>query len=617
MARTPIEQQPGFVGRFRASDLALANGDPVSQWKSTDGLITTAQGTAAARPVFRTSVANGKPGVFFDGVDDALLESGTTKLRAATNNVGSLLVVAVVRNDATSGTAARWIQNIGRGSSAGGTRAASGLISTTAWRVAGRRLDGDTFQATDYGTQSIGPLIHTSRWVWSAAKTVFHLNGDPGASKAFQTAGNTSASNSQNAAIGALPAAQGEFWHGSVVELIFFTPDLTDAQRAEVHSELSDLYAITVADYVAATKDIIGGAGLLSASAFGVGQAVPQAVAVTGGSGLLSKSAFGVGRASLTVIGGVGLLSTPAFGVGQAVPQAATVSGGAGLVSNPAFGVGRASLTVSGGTGLVSKPAFGVGRTSLTVNGGAGLLSSPAFGVGQAIPQAATVAGGAGLLSNPAFGVGRASLTVTGGAGLVSDPAFGVGRASLTVRGGIGLVSDPAFGVGRASLTLSGGTGLVSNSAFGVGLAVPQAAIVKGGAGLVSTPNLGVGQAVPQAAKVSGGAGLVSSPALGVGLIVPDAVSLAGQTGLIAPHGFGSDGVVLPPVTPQLDGLVGLFSPPAFGVGEVIDVSGIRSVILSAVGPFTLPLNATGPAPTALSLTGPRELVTSTGPTKG
>lgn len=51
----------------------LADTDPVASWVDSSGNNNTAtQGTAGARPVFRTGMVNGLPVVRFDGVDDFL-----------------------------------------------------------------------------------------------------------------------------------------------------------------------------------------------------------------------------------------------------------------------------------------------------------------------------------------------------------------------------------------------------------------------------------------------------------------------------------------------------------------------------------------------------------------
>lgn len=58
---------------LKADALSLSNADPVASWTDSSGNARHAtQGTAGARPTYRTNVLNGKPVVRFDGVDDRL-----------------------------------------------------------------------------------------------------------------------------------------------------------------------------------------------------------------------------------------------------------------------------------------------------------------------------------------------------------------------------------------------------------------------------------------------------------------------------------------------------------------------------------------------------------------
>jgi hypothetical protein len=53
---------------YDASDLGLANNDPVTSWTDKSGGGRHLTGTA---PTFKTNVQNGLSGVLFDGTDDA------------------------------------------------------------------------------------------------------------------------------------------------------------------------------------------------------------------------------------------------------------------------------------------------------------------------------------------------------------------------------------------------------------------------------------------------------------------------------------------------------------------------------------------------------------------
>src|SRR5262245_56511912 len=51
----------------------LVDNDPVASWVDSSGSSNTAtQGTAAARPLYKTGILNGKPVVRFDATDDGM-----------------------------------------------------------------------------------------------------------------------------------------------------------------------------------------------------------------------------------------------------------------------------------------------------------------------------------------------------------------------------------------------------------------------------------------------------------------------------------------------------------------------------------------------------------------
>lgn len=55
-----------------AADTSFSNNDAVSAWTNKGSGGNTAQSTSGKRPVFKTNLLNGKPGVDFDGTDDCL-----------------------------------------------------------------------------------------------------------------------------------------------------------------------------------------------------------------------------------------------------------------------------------------------------------------------------------------------------------------------------------------------------------------------------------------------------------------------------------------------------------------------------------------------------------------
>jgi hypothetical protein len=84
---------------LKADALALANNDPVASWTDSSGNSNhAAQATSGLRPLFKTSIQNGRPVVRFDATDD-LLESGN--FMAGTS---ALTVIAVASKTTANNT---------------------------------------------------------------------------------------------------------------------------------------------------------------------------------------------------------------------------------------------------------------------------------------------------------------------------------------------------------------------------------------------------------------------------------------------------------------------------------------------------------------------------------
>jgi hypothetical protein len=77
--------------RFRASELALDDGDPVATWPDEGDLgVDLTQGTANRRPVYKAATFNDRPAVEFDGSDDRLQ---TADYAAALSQPNTIVVV--------------------------------------------------------------------------------------------------------------------------------------------------------------------------------------------------------------------------------------------------------------------------------------------------------------------------------------------------------------------------------------------------------------------------------------------------------------------------------------------------------------------------------------------
>lgn len=216
-----------------ASTLTDADGSSVTTWNDSSGNDAYAtQSNATYRPILKTSIQNNRNIVRFDGVDDNLIVN-TAKLDMLRNVSGSSLFAVYKKN---SGTTEGRILSIM--TNTGVTRA---LLTTTpsVYRTGGRRLDADTGQFID-STTAVGTtsfVVHASNINYQARTVNQYINGTiDGTSSTFQTAGNTSDTNSSYIqVVGSgltLPIAC------DVAEIIVFNRSLTNAEMNNINNYL-------------------------------------------------------------------------------------------------------------------------------------------------------------------------------------------------------------------------------------------------------------------------------------------------------------------------------------------------------------------------------------------
>lgn len=231
----------GLLAWQHAKNITLADGAAVSQWDDSSGNAHHAtQATGANQPTFRADAAStGYPAVQFDGTAD-FLSYATAGYLAGTNNVASALLCAVIRPTSfpASGSQGNW-HGISNGTVATNTRIRGGINSgatSVNWRVGGRRLDADSQQFADSAV-GVAPLVDDGFMVtveadWAnsdarmwAGRTMVAEN------LAFQTAGNTSATNSLAAALGARGDGTLEWFAGYIFDAYTYVPTLSAADR--------------------------------------------------------------------------------------------------------------------------------------------------------------------------------------------------------------------------------------------------------------------------------------------------------------------------------------------------------------------------------------------------
>lgn len=236
----PVAGMEGMVGRWRASDLALADGDPIASWPDISGAGGTfTQASASQRPTYIADGINGQPGALFDGVDDTLTAAWPSTLDEAAG-----MTIAVITRVVTPPS--------------GGS--AYGRFFTAA---------GDAYGLSCSGTKksyafSRNPVVSTGDAEgpegWSSKPSDVLWFVHDGASKVLHNkrAGleigsvpnsglsSSGASWSMGAAdsSGSMPA------NAVIVEAIAWNRTLDAAEQAAVDSYAQDRYGIPVGDYV-------------------------------------------------------------------------------------------------------------------------------------------------------------------------------------------------------------------------------------------------------------------------------------------------------------------------------------------------------------------------------
>jgi hypothetical protein len=221
-------------------NLVSTDGATVARWqdKSGNGRHFT-QATANARPLLKTAIKNSKNIIRCDGANDILSISNVN----FTNNISALTMFCVGRTTLAPNNNWQCLINASTGSSAQSSRAAIGINTTT--DVGGRRLDANAYQSVSAGTPTINQwALLGGAFNYSSASLVAYKNGT-GTSRVggFQTAGNTSATNSLALSTGGT-GASGEWLTGDIAEIIIYNTAITTAQRQSVEAYLNAKWAI-------------------------------------------------------------------------------------------------------------------------------------------------------------------------------------------------------------------------------------------------------------------------------------------------------------------------------------------------------------------------------------
>lgn len=238
----------GLSGWWDASSINPGEAGAVATLPDRSGLgRTVEQVDSTKRPTWRGNAVNGKPVLRFDGTND-FLRSLSAANPALVGADGSFTAFAVV-----SRTAA----NTGGFSIADQDNDAAPNRTAQFLRTFNNNLESIAFNNTGSAFVDAGPSMGVANqsYIVSSTRTTTSVesfvNGVSNGSTAVTGTGNTT---SAIFSIGAYNGGTLSHWPGDIAEVIIYNRNLTASERATVHSYLQDRYAVTVSDYVGATK---------------------------------------------------------------------------------------------------------------------------------------------------------------------------------------------------------------------------------------------------------------------------------------------------------------------------------------------------------------------------
>lgn len=236
-ARFLPKRLSGLVLWLSAASIGgLADGDPVATWPDLSGKGNRAtQGTTAAKPLYKVGIANGKPGILFDGVDDFL------SLPAAVYNAlqtGNKSVFVAAKWVALGSDKRLWsTQNSG-----GSNRSSMGIFDATAYQFfySTGAAQANLFQSA--GSAPSTSVTQILELVQTAPAIVGRVNGTAMASA--NDAGNEASG--LTGAIGANGAGSGAFANAYVLEMIAYNRALSASEALAVRRYLGSRYGVAV-----------------------------------------------------------------------------------------------------------------------------------------------------------------------------------------------------------------------------------------------------------------------------------------------------------------------------------------------------------------------------------
>lgn len=224
--------QSGLILRLSAGFGVVSSGSPnyVSVWTDLSGNGNNATGTSGSEPTFLPWAANFLPAVNFDGSSQYL------SLPSLSTTFSGLTMYAVVQPSAITGGAR--IIDFGDGSSGNDLLmqfSSSGSLGEF-WTYSG--TTGTNAQSATSLTANQNVLLEATQ---SGTSGTFYLNGNAGTTNASM---NSLPTVSLTSNFLGQASSGGNFYPGTIAEILVYSTDLTDSERAAVEGYLMQKYGI-------------------------------------------------------------------------------------------------------------------------------------------------------------------------------------------------------------------------------------------------------------------------------------------------------------------------------------------------------------------------------------
>ncbi len=219
---------------FTTGSTPAVNNDPVSTWTDMADSNSVTQGTAAAKPTYKTGIINGRPIVRFDGTDDLMAKTTPTGFPSAAGM--SQFIVGNTNKAATQVFAST------RHSDAGNANKLylTSDSTTTQFRTRCTDAGATTRSATRGDTTTDFVIFYSDVDITSGTETI-SINSGPRASTAAayaQYAADTFRIGSGFNAI--------DFLAGDIAEVIVYSRPLSIVEKRLVEQYLSNKYGISL-----------------------------------------------------------------------------------------------------------------------------------------------------------------------------------------------------------------------------------------------------------------------------------------------------------------------------------------------------------------------------------